>query len=716
MSWKDDKNLGPWEFSERPNKWGYLNDPRWVPQHTSPVNYNGIEDEEPQVWDLNATAIRSGTEHNPCGHWHKRGSIVPTQFSGVIETYIELLSSGCCMPDQCKNYTAETGPYYDATFISTYRPLDTNDYTGDTVTYTFEIIASNISWINDGYVYLVDEGDNIVATIIVPQGFRGPYTYNSDGTGGVSNRARQYWAFSTEFTPVSGAHQYGLRVYLASTGYQPDWYEAPSCVVKIPSARIIIRQENPTASVVHIPMFTLVNWCHMDWTGEVTDAFGSHAVSVGDEAGGPDIYTTSYPDCDSGYYGDECRQIWKFEDSQLANADKVVLDAGIAYYPSDYIPVSIITFFGVPTYTWANIDLRWSTYYTTSPYSGLTGSPGSATASDGSGHVFYEVEGSEIEWGLAADGVPWSVTVHLDLTSLAAADGHYLYMCSLENVYGGTGPSGPYAHWGKYRNFSIPVGRTLSDAWITYYAYYNTTLSRYELKCTFDYTLAPADIRNAYVILYDKTADVNIGASELVWDTFASWDRKSVEFDASLLTSGHEYMVRWKCEDLVGGEYPYVTDVNLWIKVTELSAFTSWLRVVKESMNEWRFPRIYYDYMNDNGSRYYLDISSRAKPYVPDGAQVYFEACVHDDYYNDEGDGPCPLAIWDTGEDVSGIGTVTSSEVAASRIDQWDGTEEVIRVTSGYLTGIVDNYYIINSYCHYYWGNTLISGFIVVEY
>ncbi len=44
--WKDDKDSGSWDFTEQPDKWGYLNNPRWT------------EDSE-------------SNQHDPCGHWHK---------------------------------------------------------------------------------------------------------------------------------------------------------------------------------------------------------------------------------------------------------------------------------------------------------------------------------------------------------------------------------------------------------------------------------------------------------------------------------------------------------------------------------------------------------------------------------------------------------------------------------------------------------------------
>ena len=73
MGWKDDKNLGPWDFIEQPSKWGYLNNPRWMTIPQLPVNYDGREDEEPQIWTPNNIRYLDdeSDEHLPCGHWHK---------------------------------------------------------------------------------------------------------------------------------------------------------------------------------------------------------------------------------------------------------------------------------------------------------------------------------------------------------------------------------------------------------------------------------------------------------------------------------------------------------------------------------------------------------------------------------------------------------------------------------------------------------------------
>ena len=70
--WKRNKNSGPWPFVPQPNKWGYLNDPRWTATPKAPVSYDGNERAEPQIWDpIQKKGMRDPTGHNPCGHWHK---------------------------------------------------------------------------------------------------------------------------------------------------------------------------------------------------------------------------------------------------------------------------------------------------------------------------------------------------------------------------------------------------------------------------------------------------------------------------------------------------------------------------------------------------------------------------------------------------------------------------------------------------------------------
>ena len=63
-----------WPFEEQPNKWGFLNNPRWQTSPQRQVSYTGNESAEPQIWALPGTGYSSGTskKHIPCGHWHKK--------------------------------------------------------------------------------------------------------------------------------------------------------------------------------------------------------------------------------------------------------------------------------------------------------------------------------------------------------------------------------------------------------------------------------------------------------------------------------------------------------------------------------------------------------------------------------------------------------------------------------------------------------------------
>lgn len=80
VDWKKYLGEGPWPFQKQRNKWGYLNNPRWVNPGAAPINYDGNESAEPQVWTLPNQSIAQlrGTQntHNPCGHWHQPVSIV----------------------------------------------------------------------------------------------------------------------------------------------------------------------------------------------------------------------------------------------------------------------------------------------------------------------------------------------------------------------------------------------------------------------------------------------------------------------------------------------------------------------------------------------------------------------------------------------------------------------------------------------------------------
>jgi hypothetical protein len=75
VDWKIYKGEGPWPFAPQQNKWGYLNNPKWMEPPSTPISYDGRESEEPQIWTLEGSPrvgrLDAGVTHDPCGHWHK---------------------------------------------------------------------------------------------------------------------------------------------------------------------------------------------------------------------------------------------------------------------------------------------------------------------------------------------------------------------------------------------------------------------------------------------------------------------------------------------------------------------------------------------------------------------------------------------------------------------------------------------------------------------
>lgn len=72
--WRDYKGEGVWNFTEQPDKWGYLNNPRWADSPERSINYTGNEENEPQIWiPYKVQNINIGSSHHiDCGHWHKK--------------------------------------------------------------------------------------------------------------------------------------------------------------------------------------------------------------------------------------------------------------------------------------------------------------------------------------------------------------------------------------------------------------------------------------------------------------------------------------------------------------------------------------------------------------------------------------------------------------------------------------------------------------------
>lgn len=97
MSWVDDnKGQGPWNFTEQPNKWGYLNNPRWVDAPFQPAgNYNNNPEEEPQIWtpEKSSIVVADGSVHHPCGHWHKEKTGEIFLYASIFGNFMKALST-----------------------------------------------------------------------------------------------------------------------------------------------------------------------------------------------------------------------------------------------------------------------------------------------------------------------------------------------------------------------------------------------------------------------------------------------------------------------------------------------------------------------------------------------------------------------------------------------------------------------------------------------
>ena len=138
--WKDNKDLGPWDFIEQPNKWGYLNNPLWSNQQESIDFCRGLN-----------LPIGSSSEHVPCGHWHKAKT-----FPLIAGRWVAAMQQ-------------PSTPYvylYDIEARAVIRV-----YTADE-----ELFVDNVVRLNSAYAFDYDMGCGN------PGAQRGAYCMNKDGT------------------------------------------------------------------------------------------------------------------------------------------------------------------------------------------------------------------------------------------------------------------------------------------------------------------------------------------------------------------------------------------------------------------------------------------------------------------------------------------------------------------------------------------------------
>jgi hypothetical protein len=651
------------------------------------------------------------------------------------ETYFELLSAGICNTpsqlDGSADIGTEAGELFDVTFLSTFRPINTADFDG-TCTWTFEIVARNQSALQSGFAYVVDEDENVCATIEVPHDTTGPWNYiysggdlGRDNEGGY--KANDQFRFTATFTPTVGDHQYGLRQYLEHIGC-PEGVSSEA-IFEIVEATIILHQVNPTKSAVHIPMMTEINGCSMNWNHVPV---GYKAITNGSESmGNVEIDWDTYEGGEivDSTYESQVRQIWKYEADKLTPVSKVVFDAGIGY-PSGTITPSYEYLFGTPDFSWCRAGLRWCPVNTGASPANLTGTFTTEVCTDALSNVFTYIEGSDCTWFQDTDGHTWHVRVLLDIASLTAADGSYLYVAANENVYSGEGGNGAYHHWGMFRDFSLPVGRTIVSAWIDYSVGGTYPMPDADnFKVEFGYVLDD-EINPGYIVLYDKTADEYVLGSELVWNENVAWERKSVTLASTVLTDGHEYMARWK-RDLIVEDWhanPMPSDVNLTVYVENIEEFTSYQRVTKQWVTNTVFEYVYEDWgAKPEGSSVaegVVNIFSRSKLFKPENSEVFYEVTAVEFFDYSDGSDYAPSwyrsSLWDCGTDDNAIGTTKSEEIEESAIT-WTipGDGHLIRRRTADIAQYLTDQ---NRYVDYQpvapeeWFYYPVSGFILVHY
>ena len=224
--WKDDRNRGPWPFVKQTNKWGYLNNPRWINPATAKVSYDGVESTEPQVWSLpdqfTPQSVGDQTKHDPCGHWHQK-----IEMKTIPDTYLYLLPSD----------TANVGTTTD--FIGGYCiesecPFDPTDYDG-IESMTFEATMNNA--LDVPYtLYLKDLSGYTYASLTIPANTTGPETYG-------------WFTYRVGFTKPTSAITFVL--FSPATAKSPD----DSNFLWLSEARIKISYgPNVTKAVSQIPL------------------------------------------------------------------------------------------------------------------------------------------------------------------------------------------------------------------------------------------------------------------------------------------------------------------------------------------------------------------------------------------------------------------------------------------------------------------------------
>jgi hypothetical protein len=229
--WRDNKGLGPWEFTEQGDKWGYLNNPRWQKSPTKAINYSEDRSAEPQVWNLPGEGRKysagEGALHIPCGHWHK--VVVPSEartrkltpkiyVCDSIRGKTLIWSRNYLFSNEITSYgiaiDIENGEVYT---LAGGAPIKVTSLDGTLLRTMGSNGTGDGQWedardicVHNGYVYVADVGNK---KIII---------FTTDGT--FVKSFNTYHLLDTQWGEAKGVEVYGSRIY-APVGWRIQIYD-----------------------------------------------------------------------------------------------------------------------------------------------------------------------------------------------------------------------------------------------------------------------------------------------------------------------------------------------------------------------------------------------------------------------------------------------------------------------------------------------------------
>lgn len=628
-----------------------IDESNWLaaPLPRTPIDIDGID-----IGDFSGDEqlrLRSDLTYHRC---HLPEGYVPPEFDddnggggdanriNPPDVYIEMLNIALWHPSPLD---------YQSTPAEFYRTLNTNDFDGSP-TFWWEVLGYNS---NHQYgtganysIQLVDLSGNVYASITLPSEY-------PDATGQNLGRQR------VQFTPPKGETTFAVRFNPYTwTGDEPV---GEGCDPTLGAVRIIITQDNPTKSMIQIPMHCLGDWgSDTNYLDEPIDFYTWGRYTAKTYAN-PAAVTDDFDWC--CYAG-----VWKYEKSKLATVSRVLLEA-VAGSPPALVAGDNTSGF----YVWLDEEGDAAPYWSVALFDALGNMVPDSQFEGGGSESISELVNLQLEQGtyypkISIDGVNW----------LAYATSWTID----HDPYGGTvGWSAVGGPW-----FVDPYG--------------GGSGLHFQVRWSYQTASSPDTIS---IALFDRTSNKMVSGSEIIWEADTLVSRKTVEIDASELTSGHEYELRYMVVGNGGTGAVFGYENNLYLYLDPISVMTVWQRVSKSE---------YLDYFG-RASAPHVGDESRVLLNIPKSATVYFENCAWSWGIADEENPEFPrlYRLFDVGETDYGI---EGAAVTASAL-QWkvgDPAEVVMIKRSEALTLTDGNRFIVDQ-PNYEFDLFQVQAFIVIK-